>query len=160
MATNAIAGAPRAVTDGDMILASAEIDASPERVFQALTSTETETWWGAPDTYLIRDWRADLQVGGRYSHNSQTATQTTAGALVGATSYTQPSSENVFTYSLAPKIKFGERAAFYARVAKGFRPGGPNALAPGAPAIARSYQSDETVNYEVGFKAQTSDRKF
>ena len=67
MTTNANAGAPRAVTDGDMILASAEINASPERVFQALTSTETETWWGAPDTYLIRDWQADLQVGGRYT---------------------------------------------------------------------------------------------
>ena len=102
----------------------------------------------------------DIDFGGRYSHNSQTATQTTAGALVGATSYTQPSSENVFTYSVAPKIKFGERAALYARVAKGFRPGGPNALAPGAPAVARSYQSDETINYEVGFKAETSDRKF
>ena len=104
--------------------------------------------------------RFDIDFGGRYSHNSQTATQTTAGALVGATSYTQPSSENVFTYSVAPKIKFGERAALYARVAKGFRPGGPNALAPGAPAAARSYQSDETINYEVGFKAETSDRKF
>ena len=67
MTTNANISAPRAVTDGDMILASAEINASPERVFHALTSAETESWWGAPDTYLIRDWRADLTVGGRYS---------------------------------------------------------------------------------------------
>lgn len=104
--------------------------------------------------------RFDIDFGGRYSHNSQTATQALAGALVGASSYTQPSSENVFTYSIAPKIKFSERATLYARVAKGFRPGGPNALAPGAPAAARSYQSDETINYEVGFKAETSDRKF
>ena len=104
--------------------------------------------------------RFDIDFGGRYSHNNQTATQALDGALVGgASSYTQPSSENVFTYSVAPKIKFGERASLYARVAKGFRPGGPNALAPGAPASARSYQSDETVNYEVGFKAETADRK-
>lgn len=105
--------------------------------------------------------RFDIDFGGRYSHNSQTATQALAGALVGgASSYTQPSSENVFTYSVAPKIKFGERASLYARVAKGYRPGGPNALAPGAPAAARSYESDETINYEVGFKAETADRKF
>ena len=105
--------------------------------------------------------RFDVDFGGRYSHNNQTATQALEGALVGgASNYTQPSSENVFTYSVAPKIKFGERASLYARVAKGFRPGGPNALAPGAPAAARSYQSDETVNYEVGFKAETADRKF
>ncbi|WP_293881015.1 TonB-dependent receptor [Sphingomonas sp.] len=104
--------------------------------------------------------RFDIDFGGRYSHNKQTATQALAGVLVGgASSYTQPSSENVFTYSVAPKFKFGDRASLYARVAKGFRPGGPNALGPGAPAAARSYKSDQTVNYEVGFKAETADRK-
>lgn len=66
---NANDSAPHAVTDGEMILASGEINASPERVFQALTTKENESWWGAPDTYLIREWQADLQVGGRYSLN-------------------------------------------------------------------------------------------
>jgi uncharacterized protein YndB with AHSA1/START domain len=61
--------APRALTDGDLILASADINATPEQLFQALTSKDIETWWGAPDTYLIRDWQGDLQVGGRYSLN-------------------------------------------------------------------------------------------
>ena len=104
--------------------------------------------------------RFDIDLGGRYSHNKQNATQALEGALVGGSStYKQPSSENVFTYSVAPKLKFGDRAALYARVAKGFRPGGPNALAPGAPPEARSYLSDETVNYEIGYKAQTADRK-
>lgn len=102
----------------------------------------------------------DLDFGGRYSHNKQNATQALQGALVGgASSFTQPSSEGVFTYSVAPKIKFSDNASLYARVAKGFRPGGPNALAPGAPAAARSYNSDSVVNYEVGFKAQTADRR-
>lgn len=104
--------------------------------------------------------RFDIDFGGRYSRNSQTATQALSGALVGTSSYTQPSSENVFTFSAAPKVKFGEHASLYARVAKGFRPGGPNALAPGAPAAARSYQSDETVNYEAGFKMESADRVF
>ncbi len=44
------------------------------------------------------------------------------------------SSEDVFTYSIAPKFKLNDRMAIYARVAKGFRPGGPNVIAPDAGA--------------------------
>jgi outer membrane receptor protein involved in Fe transport len=41
----------------------------------------------------------------------------------------------------------------YARVAKGYRPGGPNALQPLAPAaVPRTFASDSTMNYEVGVK--------
>ena len=101
----------------------------------------------------------DIDFGGRYSHNSQAATQNLNGLLAGPTStFVQNSSEGVFTYSVAPKIKFSERATLYGRVAKGFRPGGPNALAPGAPAAARTYQSDSVISYEVGFKAETADK--
>ena len=105
--------------------------------------------------------RFDIDAGGRYSHNKQRATQTLSGLLLGGdSSFEQPSSENVFTYSVAPKIKFGRDASLYGRVSKGFRPGGPNAQGPGAPASTRSYQSDSTINYEIGFKAQTADRTF
>ena len=48
-------------------------------------------------------------------------------------STTGDSSEDVFTYSIAPKFKLNDRMAIYARVAKGFRPGGPNVIAPDAP---------------------------
>ena len=65
------------------------------------------------------------------------------------------SSEDVFTYSVAPKFKLNERMALYARVAKGFRPGGPNALAPNAPpGTPSSYNSDSIVSYEVGMKGE------
>lgn len=102
----------------------------------------------------------DLDLGGRYSHNTQAVTQVLDGALVGGPStLNQPSSEGVFTYSVAPKIKFSDHATLYGRVAKGFRPGGPNALGPGAPAAARSYLSDSVVSYEVGFKGETADRR-
>ena len=40
----------RAVTDGDIILATVNVTAPPERVFRALFSDETERWWGAPGT--------------------------------------------------------------------------------------------------------------
>ena len=76
----------------------------------------------------------DLQFGGRYSKNDQSARQTTEGLLAGGTTdITNSSSEHVFTYSVAPKYKLNSNTTLYARVAKGFRPGGPNVIAPNAP---------------------------
>jgi uncharacterized protein YndB with AHSA1/START domain len=57
---------PRAVNDGDTIIAEMLIPMSPERVFKALVTDETEHWWGAPDVYLIREWQSDLRVGGHW----------------------------------------------------------------------------------------------
>src|SRR3546814_20015890 len=56
----------------------------------------------------------DIDVGGRYSHNSQRAEQVTDGVLLGAATIEGlRSSDNVFTWSLAPKVKFGEQASLY-----------------------------------------------
>jgi len=103
--------------------------------------------------------RVDIEFGGRYSHNSQDVDQATAGALAGgSTDNKANSSENVFTYSVAPKLKFGEHAAIYARVAKGFRPGGPNVLPPNPPTgTPATYDSDSALSYELGIKAQSDD---
>lgn len=57
----------RAVTDGDTVLATIDIPVGPERVFRALTTDETEKWWGAPDTYRVTKWASELRVGGRWS---------------------------------------------------------------------------------------------
>lgn len=67
MATATQSTAPRAVTDGDTILATAVIPGSPELSFRALNTVEVEAWWGSPDTYHMKNWKADLQVGGRWS---------------------------------------------------------------------------------------------
>lgn len=106
--------------------------------------------------------RFDLTFGGRYSHNRQSSDQSTDGLLAGGpnTLPTARSKEGVFTYSVSPKIKIGSRAALYARVAKGFRPGGPNILPPSAPVELRSFRSDSLISYEVGVKAETRDRMF
>ena len=106
--------------------------------------------------------RVDVDVGGRYSRNNQDAVQASDGALAGGkTENKAKSTENVFTYSVAPKFKFGKDAAIYARVAKGFRPGGPNVLPPNAPAgTPATYQSDTVLSYEIGAKAQTRDGVF
>jgi outer membrane receptor protein involved in Fe transport len=102
----------------------------------------------------------DIDLGGRYSHNSQRADQVTDGVLLGAAVIKDVrSSDNVFTWSVAPKVKFGEQASLYARVAKGYRPGGPNvvpiASPPGTPT---TYQPDTVTSYEIGFKGDTVDR--
>jgi iron complex outermembrane receptor protein len=103
----------------------------------------------------------DLDFGGRYSHNSQRADQVTDGVLLGASTIDNiRSSDNVFTWSVAPKIKFGTRASLYARVAKGYRPGGPNVIPTGAPpGTPTTFEPDTVTSYEIGFKGDTADRR-
>lgn len=101
----------------------------------------------------------DLELGGRYSHNKQSAHQVTGGALAGATDFQVHSSENVFTWSVAPRYKLSPNASIYARVAKGFRPGGPNVLPPGAPPEFATYGSDSLISYEAGVKAESADHR-
>jgi uncharacterized protein YndB with AHSA1/START domain len=57
----------RAVTDGDIVLATVDVAAPPARVFRALMTDEIERWWGAPGVYTTEAWKADLRVGGRWS---------------------------------------------------------------------------------------------
>lgn len=106
--------------------------------------------------------RFDLDLGGRYSHNEQSAKQVSDGILAGGFNEfpTIESDENVFTFSVAPRYELNDNASIYARVAKGFRPGGPNVVPPGAPAEVQTYDSDSLISYEVGAKAQTADGRF
>lgn len=104
-----------------------------------------------------------IDLGGRYSHNDQSATQSQDGALAGgaATYPAAKSSDDVFTYSVAPKFKFSDRGSVYLRVARGFRPGGPNVLPPSPPAgTPSSFDSDTLTSYEAGIKFETDDRSF
>jgi uncharacterized NAD-dependent epimerase/dehydratase family protein len=105
----------------------------------------------------------DLDFGGRYSHNKQSAAQTASGVLAGnvPVNTNLRSSDNVFTYSVAPKYKFSRHASIYARIAKGYRPGGPNVIAPNAPANTPvSFKPDTVTSYEVGLKGETENRMF
>jgi len=105
----------------------------------------------------------DLSLGGRYSRNDQEVLQNGEGLLVGPEPVTIPgdSSESVFTYSIAPKFKFNDRMALYARIANGFRPGGPNVIALDAPpGTPTSYDSDSTLSYELGLKGENDARTF
>ena len=61
-------GAARAVADlsAGIVLATVEIAAPAERVFQALASSEIVRWWGKPGTFDTREWAGDLRVGGSW----------------------------------------------------------------------------------------------
>lgn len=61
-------GAARAVADLDAgtVLATVEIAASPERIFQALASREIVDWWGKPGVFDAREWSGDVRVGGTW----------------------------------------------------------------------------------------------
>jgi len=59
----------RAIADtGEgIILATVDIEASPERVFRALTTADELTkWWGEDGVYRTTAWSVDLRVGGRW----------------------------------------------------------------------------------------------
>lgn len=104
--------------------------------------------------------RFDLTLGGRYSGNKQQAAQTSAGALGDGSANDAASRDDVFTYSVAPSFKPTQDTTLYARIARGYRPGGPNVIPPAAPAdVPRSFAPDTTTNYEAGVKAALFDRK-
>jgi iron complex outermembrane recepter protein len=97
----------------------------------------------------------DVTLGGRWSHNKQTAEQFFTGDLLGGAVISFDglnSDESVFTYSVAPRYEITENTSVYARVASGYRPGGPNVLPPGADAPA-TYDADRLTSYEAGIKA-------
>ena len=105
----------------------------------------------------------DLQGGLRYSHNDQTANQTTLynplfGILPNPTLVNGASSGNVTTYSLSPSWHFDANSLLYVRLATGYRPGGPNVIPPGAPAnVETEYGADKTTNIELGVRSTQFD---
>lgn len=104
--------------------------------------------------------RFDITAGGRYSHNKQDSLQAVI-QLGNGTPQAGRSKEGVFTWSVAPRFEFSDNASVYGRVAKGYRPGGPNFVPAGAPAnFPTSFQADTLISYEFGVRAETSDRTF
>lgn len=135
----------------------------PFKLGQVNLQSKYKEYAGFANATLHLGERLHLDFGGRYSHNKQTASQTAAGVLAGnvPVNTNLRSSDNVFTYSIAPRYELSDRASVYARVAKGYRPGGPNVIAPNAPAnTPASFDPDTVINYEVGFKGETADRIF
>lgn len=128
----------------------------------ALDSTYRETALFGNVTVNFSD-RFNIQVGGRWSHNDQTFREVITGALYGplsGTVFTGKSNEDAWTFAVAPQFKITPDMVIYARVAKGFRPGGTNLVPPGgAGIVGATYASDSLLNYETGIKAALFDRR-
>ncbi len=101
----------------------------------------------------------DVQFGAREQTDRQVYNETDTGVLVpfafGLPSPlmapTLRSDDHAFTYLITPRLKLSPTLMIYARVASGFRAGGPNPDATlfGLPS---TYNPDKTVNYELGAK--------
>jgi len=107
----------------------------------------------------------DVQVGGRWSHfevRIPRALQT--GPLVGGSSYSLAgdSTSDPVTYLVTPRLKLSPDLMLYARIATGYRAGGPNLVNPSSalydPAEPHQYDPDKTNNYEIGIKGDVLDR--
>jgi iron complex outermembrane recepter protein len=108
-------------------------------------------------TFHITD-RFDVELGGRESHIKQTYSEVDTGPFLTAvldepTPHVVPEEEataDSFTYLVTPRFKVSSELMVYARLASGYRPGGPNlTLSPGTPP---QYNPDHTKNYEIGVK--------
>jgi len=99
----------------------------------------------------------NVQLGARWSTNKQTLHHhewTFAEPPEGLSS--DPTSrDHAVTYLFTPQYKISPDHMVYARVATGYRPGGPNAVCgnqDGGFDIPCQYRSDKTTNYELGAK--------
>jgi outer membrane receptor protein involved in Fe transport len=93
----------------------------------------------------------DVTGGVRYAHNEQKFTQQLGGLVLGnAPPVSDTASESVTTWSISSRFRFSDDAMLYAKVATGYRPGGPNvALAGAVPSV----DSDTLISYELGLKS-------
>lgn len=102
----------------------------------------------------------DVQAGVRYAHNKQNfGGGTSTGLLVNPNAPVEvgQSSESAVTWLFTPRYKFSENVMAYFRVASGYRPGGPNTSS--IAGIPPTFDSDRTVNYELGLKGTALDRR-
>jgi len=107
--------------------------------------------------------RLDLQVGGRQSWNKQIYNAVDSGPanalFYPQVPFVQPTgymTGSPFTYLVTPRFMISRDLMIYARIATGYRIGGPNIVTgPGASTanIPSEYQPDKTKNYEIGVKA-------
>jgi len=107
--------------------------------------------------------RFDIQFGGRLAYIRQEgASVTRVGPLVriffdpNSDTFQAPplkAKDNPFTYLISPRYKLNPNMMIYARIASGYRPGGPNSNC-GVMGVPCQYSHDTTTNYEIGTKGK------
>nr|WP_315395486.1 TonB-dependent receptor [uncultured Duganella sp.] len=99
----------------------------------------------------------DVTGGLRYARNNQSYQSImNAGVLAPLGTASGTSGEGVTTYMFSPRYHLNAHSMLYARVASGYRAGGPNAVLPGVPPTVGA---EKLVNYEVGVKSQFFQRR-
>jgi len=110
------------------------------------------TWHATP--------KLALTGGVRVGRMEQSYSNTSSGLLAGGTSTNGGNSKETATTWLATAgYALDRESQLYARVASGYRPGGPNGLlATTAATIKPMFTSDSLWSYEAGYKATLLDR--
>jgi outer membrane receptor protein involved in Fe transport len=108
-------------------------------------------------TFEITD-RFDIQLGGRISENKQSFLTDRTGPLASGNSPEARTKDSPFTYLITPRFRISPDLMAYARMASGYRPGGPNANCAPTNTIPCQYDADTTDNYEIGLKGRILDR--
>jgi outer membrane receptor protein involved in Fe transport len=121
-----------------------------------LQSTYVETTGFANATYHVFS-NFEIGAGIRYATDSQNSIESLTipplGPVAGGASQ-----HDILTWSADARYHLDEQTMLYARVATGWRPGGPNDLPPGAPAnVPRSFKPDSLTDYEFGVKSVMPD---
>ena len=115
-------------------------------------------WAGYGDVTWHATSQFSILLGARYTHDKTTFTQTGNGILVGDSDFTINSSDSPTTFLLNPSFKFNDNLMTYARIASGFRPGGPNVGVPPGLGAPESFAPDKLVSYELGLKSTLLDK--
>ncbi len=110
-------------------------------------------------SYAITD-RLELMAGLRFSKDKQHYFQDYKLSLLTSIPILieQDVDNDKTTYLLNASYKIADEQNLYARVATGYRPGGPSALPPNViPGGKTSFEPDTLTSYEVGYKASLLD---
>lgn len=121
----------------------------------SITSSYKEYSVFANATYALSQ-QLDLQAGVRHGRDDQVYAQDYSGLLIGPAPvvFDSGSRNRKSTYLLTARYKPSPTDAVYAKVATGYRPGGPNAVPPAAAASApQTFRPDALTSTEIGYKS-------
>jgi iron complex outermembrane recepter protein len=140
-------------TDGEPIAQFA-----PRLLFVEFPSRYEELAGFGSTTFKLTG-RFDITGGVRWARNEQKFRQISGGlaSVIGPPAdFRGSSSERVVTYMVSPRLHINDDTMLYARVATGYRPGGPN---PRVLDMPPTVAADTLTNYEVGLKTQLLQRR-
>lgn len=100
--------------------------------------------------------QASITAGVRVARNKQRFSEVGSSLLSGDIDTSSTSAETSKTYLLTGKYSLTKTSNVYARIASGYRPGGPNLTVQ--PTDSTSFRHDSLWSYELGYKADLLDR--